>query len=69
MEVAAAVSAALGDVIAAGVLFLVVIANVAIGFYQELKAERTLAALQSLEVPEATVIRAGVPTVVDLSIC
>eukprot|EP01094_Clydonella_sp_ATCC50884_P014542 TRINITY_DN249_c0_g1_i3.p1 TRINITY_DN249_c0_g1~~TRINITY_DN249_c0_g1_i3.p1 ORF type:complete len:1007 (+),score=278.71 TRINITY_DN249_c0_g1_i3:163-3183(+) len=56
---AAVLSAALGDFIAAAALALVVFINVLIGFTQEYKAERALAALNSLDVPQAKVYRDG----------
>jgi P-type Ca2+ transporter type 2C len=61
---AAIVSAALQDIPASIVLFLVVFVNVVIGFTQEYKAERTLAALTSLEVSEAIVLRDALQQVV-----
>lgn len=53
------ISLAMMDWIEAVVLFLVVISNVLIGFYQEFKAERTLQALKSFSVQAATVLRDG----------
>eukprot|EP00011_Vannellida_sp_DIVA3-517-6-12_P012796 CAMPEP_0114604954 /NCGR_PEP_ID=MMETSP0168-20121206/808_1 /TAXON_ID=95228 ORGANISM="Vannella sp., Strain DIVA3 517/6/12" /NCGR_SAMPLE_ID=MMETSP0168 /ASSEMBLY_ACC=CAM_ASM_000044 /LENGTH=1140 /DNA_ID=CAMNT_0001815795 /DNA_START=203 /DNA_END=3625 /DNA_ORIENTATION=+ len=57
--VAAVLSAALMDYIAAGALIAVVTVNVLIGFTQELKAERALASLASLQIATGTVIRDG----------
>jgi Ca2+-transporting ATPase len=57
LMVVAIVSLGLGDYVEAGVLFAVVLANAAVGFWQEYKAERALQALQSLERPRARVRR------------
>jgi cation-transporting P-type ATPase F len=55
--VAAAVSALLGHTADALVIFAVVLANSVIGFLQEYRAERAIAALDALVVTEATVVR------------
>ncbi|KAK7054190.1 calcium-transporting ATPase [Favolaschia claudopus] len=47
------------DYIEGGVLAVVIIANVTIGFYQELKAEKNMDALRSLSSPSAMVLRDG----------
>lgn len=57
--IAALVSIILMDFIAAAALALVVLINVIIGFTQEYKAEKSLQALNSLEVPMAVVYRDG----------
>ena len=44
---------------AAGILAAVVVLNVAIGFIQELKANKAMQALSNLAVPKATVLRQG----------
>ena len=61
---AAIAAGATGDIKAAVVLMVVVVINVAIGFYQEFKANLALEALMSLSVPRATVLRDGKQTVV-----
>jgi len=63
--VAGVISIVLGDYIESGVLFAVVCANVIIGFVQESKAEKALAALKQLTVPKATVTRDGDVHVID----
>jgi len=57
--VAGAASIFLGDYIEAVSLFAVVIANVVIGFVQEMKAEKALEELKNLSVPHAVVLRDG----------
>jgi cation-transporting P-type ATPase F len=57
--VAAVVSALLGDTADALVISAVVLVNSLIGFMQEHKAEQAIAALDTLVVTEATVIRDG----------
>lgn len=47
------------DYIEGGVITAVIVLNVAIGFYQEFKAEKKMDALRSLSSPSATVIRNG----------
>lgn len=50
----------LGDVVDSVVIVLVLLLNASLGFYQEGKAEKSLAALQALIQPTATVLRDGV---------
>ena len=57
---AAGTTALLGDVVDASVILGVVVANAAIGFVQEAKAESALEALAGMVVTEAHVIRGGV---------
>ncbi len=58
--IAASVIAALvGDLKDAAVIFLVVVANTVIGFIQEGRAERALAAISGMLAPTATVLRDG----------
>ncbi|HJK96810.1 MAG TPA: HAD-IC family P-type ATPase [Polyangiaceae bacterium LLY-WYZ-14_1] len=57
--VAAVVSLALGHVADALVIFAIVWVNSVIGFLQEYRAERAIAALDALVVTEATVLRDG----------
>ncbi|MEW5911062.1 MAG: HAD-IC family P-type ATPase [Thermodesulfobacteriota bacterium] len=60
--VAGAGTAALGEWIDAGVIFAVVWINAAVGFVQESKAVRALAALARTLTTEATVVRDGAAT-------
>ncbi len=57
--VAATVTAALGEVVDASVVFGVVVVNAIIGFIQEARAERALDALTALVRTEVTVVRDG----------
>ncbi|MEV6235608.1 HAD-IC family P-type ATPase [Lentzea sp. NPDC051838] len=59
--VAAAITAALGEVVDASVVFGVVVINAIIGFVQEARAERALDALASMVRTEVTVVRDGLP--------
>jgi len=59
------VSVAIQDYVEAGVIALVVLVNVIIGFLQESKAEKTLAALKTLSVSKAGVIRNGERDIID----
>ena len=56
---AGVVSALLGGRLDAVVILAIVVLNNAIGFYQELKAEKSIAALKSLTAPQARVGRDG----------
>ncbi|WP_420346594.1 cation-transporting P-type ATPase [Pelagibius sp.] len=56
---AAATTAALGHLVDTGVIVAVVFVNAVIGFIQEGKAERALAAIRDMLAPKATVLRAG----------
>lgn len=58
---AGALSAALGDVTEAVVIFVVVVLNAWIGFRQEYRAEQAMAALQAMATPMAHVVRDGTP--------
>ena len=58
---AALVSAALGDLVDAAVIAVVVLLNAAIGYLQESRAEGAIAALDALVVTQATVLRGGEP--------
>ncbi|MET9232270.1 HAD-IC family P-type ATPase [Lentzea sp. NPDC003310] len=57
---AATVTAALGEVVDASVVFGVVVVNAVIGFIQEARAERALDALATMVRTEVTVVRDGV---------
>lgn len=56
---ASAITLALNDHLDAGIIFGVVLLNAMIGYLQESKAEKAIAALAQMMVTEATVIRAG----------
>ncbi|MEB3300312.1 MAG: HAD-IC family P-type ATPase [Candidatus Sericytochromatia bacterium] len=58
---AAVLSMVLGDVVDAAVISTVVVLNGLLGFMQEFRAERAIAALAGTLVTEATVLRDGVP--------
>jgi Na+-exporting ATPase len=47
------------DYVEGGVITAVIVLNVAIGFYQEFKAEQKMESLRSLSSPSATVVREG----------
>ncbi len=57
--VAAGVSLALGDQIEAGAIVAIVLLNGALGFFQEYRAHKALQALRSMVSPQATVLREG----------
>ena len=62
--VAAAVSAAVGEGLDAGVIAVIVLLNGALGFFEELGAERAIIALRESVPLEASVVRAGVERVI-----
>lgn len=53
------VSAVLGDIVDAVAIFAIVVLNAAIGFYQQFKAEKSIAALNKMTAPHAKVRRDG----------
>jgi len=61
LAAAGALSAALGDVTEAVVIFVVVVLNAWIGFRQEYRAEKAMAALQAMVTPMVRVVRDGSP--------
>ena len=65
--IAALVTAVLGDWVDTGVIGLAVVVNTILGFYQERKAQRAIAALRELLSPKATVVREGKRQIIDAS--
>lgn len=63
--IASVISAALGEVTDAVVIFAIVIMNAAIGFYLEIKAEKSIKSLKQLLTLKARVLRNGEVTSVD----
>ncbi len=53
------VSGVLGDIVDTVAIFAIVVLNAAIGFYQQFKAEKSIAALNKLTAPHAKVLRDG----------
>lgn len=64
---AAGVSAAVGDPVDAIAILAIIGLNAALGFFQEYRAERALAALKRLLAPSCRVIRGGVSRQMDAS--
>ena len=56
---AAVIAGFLGDVADTLVITAIVVLNGIIGFVQEMRSERAMAALRALAAPSATVLRAG----------
>ena len=61
LAAAGVLSAALGDVTEAAVIFVVVVLNAWIGFRQEYRAEKAMASLQAMATPVVHVVRDGAP--------
>lgn len=53
------ISAALQEYIDAGVIFIIVVLNTILGFWQEFKAENAMASLKEMTVPNVRVLRDG----------
>lgn len=64
LVLAMAVSFGIGSYIEGGVVAIVILLNVVVGFFQEYKAEKTMDSLRSLSSPTATVIRGSEAVVV-----
>jgi Ca2+-transporting ATPase len=64
---AGVISALLGEHIDAAVILLIVVLNAVIGFYQEFKAENSIAALKKMTAPHANVMRDGRPVSIAAS--
>ncbi|HET8976488.1 MAG TPA: cation-translocating P-type ATPase [Solirubrobacterales bacterium] len=62
---AAVLSAALGDIAEAAAIAVVIVLNAWIGFRQEYRAERAMASLQAMAVPQANLLRDGRPAQVE----
>ena len=65
--IAAIMSVVVGEVIDAGTILAIVVLNGILGFVQEWKAERALAALREMLSPHCTVIRAGSEQILETS--
>jgi Ca2+-transporting ATPase len=57
--VAAAIAVAVDELIQAGTILAIVVLTVALGFFEDWRAERAISALQKMAAPEARVLRAA----------
>ena len=67
LVIASGITLALGDVINASVIGAAVVLNTILGFYQEMKAERSLEALSKMLTPKAKVLRDGKRVMIEAS--
>jgi Ca2+-transporting ATPase len=58
--IAAAIAGSIGDVTDTAMILVIVVLNAALGFSQEVRAERALSALRKLEQPQVVVRREGI---------
>ncbi len=65
--VAGVISGLLGEVVDAIAILAIVVLNAVIGFYQEFKAEKSIAALKKMTAPQAKVLRDGKITSIPAS--
>lgn len=65
---AAVLAAVVGDLLDAAVILIVLLLNAALGFYQEYRAEQTLAALRKMLSRQATVRRDGQVSEIDAAL-
>jgi Ca2+-transporting ATPase len=65
---AAVIAGVIGDLADSVIILVIVVLNALMGFVQEFRAERAMAALKALAAPEATVLRDGTPKSIPVSL-